>query len=522
MPTNYTDNNRTDITINNNTMLEFDLPKEQSSIIKVIGVGGGGGNAVKHMHSLGIDGVDFVICNTDEQALANSPIYNKVYLGPEITKGLGAGSVPEVGRKATEESAQSIKDILNKKTEMVFITAGMGGGTGTGGAPVVAKIAKEMGILTVAIVTMPFAWEGKRKVEQAKIGLEQLRHFVDTIIIISNDKIREIYGNLKNSEAFAHADSIVAVAARSISDIVTQSGNVNIDFADVKYTMENGGTAIMGTSTMAGADRAHLATMNALNSPLLNNNTIKGAQKVLINISSSSEYEVTMDEIDEITTTARAAAENDLDVIYGACLDEELGEYISITIIATGFQPIIDETPNLFMKPVETKKVDATPVVEVIDLFSMNDEVKEVDSNITFINSGPLMEITNLDKISEKEELAVQDGFRIYDSTEESKIEYVAPPITYTNPNIIQKSERELLELEALERRQYLKDLSYDYSNPNVMKELEDVPAFVRANKTLDPIEPSNVNEQAKYNLKQNENGDLTLGKNTFIFDNPC
>jgi cell division protein FtsZ len=303
---------------------------------------------------------------------------------------------------------------------------------------------------------------------------------------------------------------------------VTQSGNVNIDFADVKYTMENGGTAIMGTSTMAGADRAHLATMNALNSPLLNNNTIKGAQKVLINISSSSEYEVTMDEIDEITTTARAAAENDLDVIYGACLDEELGEYISITIIATGFQPIIDETPNLFMKPVETKKVDATPVVEVIDLFSMNDEVKEVDSNITFINSGPLMEITNLDKISEKEELAVQDGFRIYDSTEESKIEYVAPPITYTNPNIIQKSERELLELEALERRQYLKDLSYDYSNPNVMKELEDVPAFVRANKTLDPIEPSNVNEQAKYNLKQNENGDLTLGKNTFIFDNPC
>ncbi|MCB0539865.1 MAG: cell division protein FtsZ, partial [Bacteroidetes bacterium] len=266
--------------------LHFDLPKEQSSIIKVIGVGGGGSNAVNYMYELGIRGVNYVVCNTDQQALDLSPVPNKIQLGPEMTRGLGAGSRPEIGAQATVESTEEIKELLSKNTRMVFITAGMGGGTGTGGAPVVAQIARDMGILTVAIVTTPFSFEGRRKLTQADEGIEKLKENVDSIIIISNDKIREIYGNLTKSEAFSRADDILSIAAKSISEIITVPGEINVDFADVQFVMSNSGVAIMGEAQAEGENRAMRAVHAAINSPLLNSSNITGSKNILINISS--------------------------------------------------------------------------------------------------------------------------------------------------------------------------------------------------------------------------------------------
>ncbi len=317
-------------------MLEFDMPKEQSSIIKVIGIGGGGSNAVNYMYSQGIRGVNFVIGNTDEQALELSPIPNKIQLGPDSTRGLGAGSNPEIGRLATEESLEEIRSLLEKNTRMVFVTAGMGGGTGTGGAPVVAELARSMGILTVGIVTSPFFFEGRRKIKQAELGIEEMRNAVDSLIVISNDNIREIYGNLTRSDAFAHADDILAIAARSISEIITVPGQINVDFADVEYVMKNSGVAIMGSATAEGEGRAAKAIQEALASPLLNDNDIRGAQKVLLNITSGTD-QMRIDEITEIHEYVLEAVGADTDVIFGTCDDDALGDKICVTIIATGF-----------------------------------------------------------------------------------------------------------------------------------------------------------------------------------------
>ncbi|MBS1613251.1 MAG: cell division protein FtsZ, partial [Bacteroidetes bacterium] len=269
-------------------LFQFDLPKEQSSIIKVFGVGGGGSNAVNHMNDQGIIGVNFVVCNTDAQALDMSRIPNKIQLGPASTQGLGAGARPEVGEKAAEESIEAIKELLNKNTKMVFVTAGMGGGTGTGAAPVVARIAREMGVLCVGIVTTPFWFEGKNRYNSAMEGIEKLRENVDTLLIINNDKIREMYGNLKRSEAFGHANNILTTAAKAISEIITVPGEINVDFADVQTVMKNGGSAIMGCATAEGDDRAIRAAQGALNSPLLNDSEIRGAKKVLVNITTGA------------------------------------------------------------------------------------------------------------------------------------------------------------------------------------------------------------------------------------------
>lgn len=318
-------------------MLEFDLPKEQSSIIKVIGIGGGGSNAVNYMFEQGIRGVNFVVGNTDNQALEMSPVPNKIQLGPASTEGLGAGSNPEVGKLATEESLEEIRSLLEKNTKMVFVTAGMGGGTGTGGAPVVAELARSMGILTVGICTTPFFFEGRRKIKQADAGIEELRNSVDSLIVISNDKIREIFGNLTRSEAFAKADNILAIAAKSISEIITVPGQINVDFADVEYVMKNSGVSIMGSAIAEGEDRAAKAIQGALSSPLLNDNDIRGAQKILLNITSGTK-QMLIDEITEIHEYVQEAAGNDTDVIFGTCDDESLGEKISVTVIATGFE----------------------------------------------------------------------------------------------------------------------------------------------------------------------------------------
>ena len=320
-------------------MIHFDLPKEKSSIIKVIGVGGGGSNAVNHMFNQMIEGVNFIICNTDAQAIAQSMVPNRVQLGPHLTQGLGAGANPEIGRQATEESLEEIRRILEVNTKMAFITAGMGGGTGTGGAPIISKICKDLGILTVGIVTTPFAYEGKKRIQQAEEGIKNLKQYVDTLLVISNDKLRHQFGNLKMRDAFAKADNVLATAAKCITDVITTTGQINVDFADVCTVMKNGGVAILGSATAAGENRAQKAIEEALNSPLLNDNDIKGAKWILININScEGEHEFTMDEVEIIQNYLLSQAGENTDVILGLGYDNTLANNLGITLIATGFE----------------------------------------------------------------------------------------------------------------------------------------------------------------------------------------
>ena len=314
----------------------FDLPKGNSSIIKVIGVGGGGNNALKHMYERGIHGVDFVICNTDAQTLDNNPVSNKVQLGVTITEGLGAGADPEVGEKAAIESIEDIKAAMGQNTKMVFITAGMGGGTGTGAAPVIAKVAKDMGILTVGIVTVPFSFEGKRRLEQADLGLDKLRNNVDSLIVINNDKLRQQYGNLGFKSGFSKADEVLTNAAKGMAEVITGYFDVNIDFRDAKSVLANSGTALMSNGIASGENKAEEAVKKALDSPLLNDNKITGAKNVLLLIRSGSE-EVTMDEIGVIMDHIQKEAGNTADIIFGVGTDEELGDAVSVLVIATGF-----------------------------------------------------------------------------------------------------------------------------------------------------------------------------------------
>ncbi|MES2892520.1 MAG: cell division protein FtsZ [Bacteroidota bacterium] len=348
-------------------MIQFDLPKEQSSIIKVIGVGGGGSNAVNHMFSQNIEGVNFIICNTDAQAIAQSKVPNKIQLGPHLTQGLGAGANPNIGRQATEESLEEIKRILEVNTKMAFITAGMGGGTGTGGAPILAKICKDLGILTVGIVTTPFAYEGKKRLSQAEEGISLLKDHVDTLLVISNDKLRHQFGNLKMKEAFEKADNVLATAAKCITDVINSTGQINVDFADVCTVMSNGGVAILGSAMAEGEDRAQVAIESALNSPLLNDNDIRGARWILININSAEgENEFTMDEVEIIQNYLLSQAGDDSDVILGLGYDNTLGAGISITIIATGFEHK-DPFAKTINMPKEEKRMD-DKVVLTLDM----------------------------------------------------------------------------------------------------------------------------------------------------------
>lgn len=320
-------------------MIHFDLPKEKSSIIKVIGIGGGGSNAVNHMYSQNIEGVNFIICNTDAQAIQQSNVPNKVQLGPHLTQGLGAGANPEIGRQATEESLEEIKRILEVNTKMAFVTAGMGGGTGTGGAPIISKICKDLGILTVGIVTTPFSYEGRKRQQQAEEGIKNLKQYVDTLLVISNDKLRHQFGNLKMRDAFAKADNVLATAAKCITDVINSTGQINVDFADVCTVMKNGGVAILGNASCDGENRAQRAIEEALNSPLLNDNEIRGAKWILININSAEgEHEFTMDEVEIIQNYLLSQAGENTDVILGLGYDNNLGSQIGITLIATGFQ----------------------------------------------------------------------------------------------------------------------------------------------------------------------------------------
>ena len=332
--------------------LAFDLPKNQSNVIKVIGVGGGGSNAVNHMYQKGITGVDFAICNTDAQALQNSPVATKIQLGASLTEGLGAGANPDIGEQAAMESIDDIKSMLSSRAKMVFITVGMGGGTGTGAAPIIAKIAKEMDLLTVGIVTIPFSFEGKMRNEQAQKGIEKLRQHIDSLVVINNNKLREVYGNLGFKAGFSKADEVLSTAASGIAEVITHHYTQNIDLKDAKTVLSNSGTAIMGSASATGQNRAQEAITKALDSPLLNDNKITGAKNVLLLIVSGN-VEITIDEIGEINDYIQSEAKSNVDIIMGVGDDPELGEAIAVTVIATGF----NKEQQLEITSTEAKKI---------------------------------------------------------------------------------------------------------------------------------------------------------------------
>lgn len=347
-------------------LISLKLPNQaqEESIIKVIGVGGGGSNAVNHMFRQGIHGVEFVVCNTDIQALRQSRVKNRIQLGKELTEGRGAGCQPERGRLSAIESMDFIKTILQRNTRMVFITAGMGGGTGTGAAPEIARQARELGILTIGIVTVPFSFEGKRKIEQAMAGIDELEEYVDALLIIANERLREIYGDLKLSEAFAMADNVLTIAAKSIAEIITVKGYVNVDFADVESVMRESGVALMGAAEAEGEDRAMEALTNALVSPLLNSNDIRGASNILLNML-YGEKEVTMDEISLITDSLREKVGRSVNVIWGTGKDESLGEKLRVAVIATGFNNNRGKNFTVHEQPAEEENQNKKPYFKV-------------------------------------------------------------------------------------------------------------------------------------------------------------
>ena len=446
-------------------MIQFDLPKQKSSIIKVLGVGGGGSNAVNFMFNQNIEGVDFIICNTDSKAIEQSTVPNKIQLGPHLTQGLGAGADPSVGKLATEESLDEIRKILEVNTRMAFITVGMGGGTGTGGAPIIAKICKDLGILTVGIVTTPFGFEGPRRQAQAEEGIKQLKPLVDTLLVISNDKLRVQYGNLKMKEAFTKADNVLATAAKCITDVINSRGHIIVDFADVCTVMKNGGVAILGKAEVEGENRAQRAIEEALNSPLLNDNDIRGAKWILLNINSAEgDYECSMDELETINNFLRERTGENSDVIMGMGYDATLGQKLGITLIATGFEhkdPFQKQTPKKAEAPVEekivmtllseetanetnnlmtapTEAVAETPTEEprieepalADGNFTLGEEALEAIEEVAAIVEEEVMSIHEVDEISEKEYEAEMDA-QISIAASEVMEEMVSQPIVF-------------------------------------------------------------------------------------------
>lgn len=484
--------------------IAFDLPKNQSNVIKVIGVGGGGSNAINYMFQQGINGVDFVVCNTDAQALDNSSVPNKVQLGVSLTEGLGAGANPEVGEQSAIESLDDIKRMLDTQTKMVFITAGMGGGTGTGAAPIIAKMAKDMDILTVGIVTIPFQFEGKMRNEQAQKGIERLRSHVDSLIVINNNKLREVYGNLGFKAGFSKADEVLATAARGIAEVITHHYTQNIDLRDAKTVLSNSGSAIMGSATASGGSRAQEAIIKALDSPLLNDNKITGAKNVLLLIVSGAE-EITLDEIGEINDYIQNEAGNSANIIMGVGEDESLGEAISVTIIATGFNAEVQhEIVNTEAKRIihtleDEQKIEhdlspkaGTPVVKTSPVTKRNDVQKEVKNQTTNVIKHTLVEekpeveliptsefIKNLNVVYE-EVVAEEDDFIIINTTAKIRdIEVVDPEVlTIEEDNQIALSfDLPISEMEEeKDENVILFDLTEEIKNYEVKDAIEVVP----------------------------------------------
>ena len=446
--------------------MDFGINKTRTSIIKVIGVGGGGSNAVNQMYSHGIQDVEFVVCNTDSQALLDSPVGTKVQLGATLTEGLGAGNQPEQGKQAAIESLDEITELLSNNTKMAFITAGMGGGTGTGAAPVIANTAKELGILTIGIVTIPFKFEGKRRITQAIDGIIELKNNVDSLLVIDNEKLRDIYGDLPLGEAFENADNILTVAAKGIAEIITVHGHINVDFADVQTVMKESGVAIMGNGKASGEDRAIEAIEQALTSPLLNSNDIKGAKNILLNITSGTK-EVTMDEVGKISDYVQERAGLTADLILGSNVDETLGENISVTIIATGFSS--NDIPEMRKNIIEK---------EVTPLYADKEKTQELDVNPSYS--------TDAKKSFEQQQT-------IFPSNE---------------PDMSDTFEK-------------LKDLS-SVNNAHVIDELEEESAFNRKKKAGETNSTENDGvESSNFTLSEDENGNVKLRENnSFLHDN--
>ncbi|MGH1335243.1 MAG: cell division protein FtsZ [Aureispira sp.] len=478
--------------------MNFNIPDDSAPIIKVIGVGGGGSNAVNYMFEKKIVGVDFAICNTDNQAMNLSAVDHKIQLGPTLTEGRGAGSKPVIGRESCIESIEEVKQYFSDGTKMLFVTAGMGGGTGTGAAPVIAKAAQELDILTVGIVTVPFTFEGRRRMKQAMEGLAELKKNVDTLIVISNDKLRKIYGNLNLSEAFSKADDILMTAAKGIAEIITVPGYVNVDFEDVNTVMRDSGVAVMGTATMEGDDRALRAVEAALQSPLLEDNDIKGAQHILLNITSGTK-EVTMDEVFEITEYVQEEAGYGTDLIWGNCYDEQLGEQISVTVIATGFETGQDvkKTVAKAERPIERK------VRVALD----DDEEKSKTTTTNFFGDSEGQETIEFN-LSKKKQVDKKPKYSI------EKQPFVKPKEEPETPKVPQEK-KETLE----ERRQRLKNLSVKLNNPEVLNELENKPAYLRKGIALDNVEHSSTSNVSKWTISDEEEPEVK-DNNSFLHDN--
>jgi cell division protein FtsZ len=546
--------------------MQFEMLKEKSSIIKVIGVGGGGGNAVNHMYRQGITGVDFIICNTDAQALELSPIPNKVQLGASLTEGMGAGSIPEVGKNSAIENIDDIKRMLGPNTKMLFITAGMGGGTGTGASPIIAKAAKEMDILTVGIITTPFSFEGKRRKTQAEEGLEEFKKHVDSYLVISNDRLREIFGNLTLGSAFAQADNILTTAAKGIAEIITIPGYINVDFKDVRTVMQESGVAIMGSFAAEGENRALRAVEGALASPLLKDNEIEGARYILLNIS-SGDKEVTMDEVTVITDFIQQEAGLAADLIWGNCIDPGLGDKISVTIIATGFQTMEErEVEKSQVRKVSLLTPEQAPLVKPIQsnnfVQEKNQEIKleinepilksnqdsQVDLFAGYFHSTPKVEEVKvpdpalirheLDEEMPVDVAPVESSFEFEIKTEDfvqdepesqdmqmikdefqaelddTLLEEVNPDENKTDESIEEQLRK------SKERILRLKDLSMKLRTSNGLQELENEPAYKRKQMSLHDVPHSSESEVSRFTLSNDEGITEIRPNNSFLHDN--
>jgi cell division protein FtsZ len=487
-------------------LMNFELPVNKSSIIKVIGVGGGGSNAVNHMSRNGIKDVDFVVCNTDAQALANSPVQVKIQLGSSLTEGRGAGNKPEIGREAAIENLDDVIDVLSKNTRMVFITAGMGGGTGTGAAPVIAKAAKELGILTVAIVTIPFRNEGQRRVNQALEGIAEIEKYTDSLLVINNEKIREMYGDLKVSEAFSKADDVLAIAAKGIAEIITVHGYINVDFADVETVMTNSGVSIMGSAKAKGPERAMTAVTEALNSPLLNDNNIQGARNILINITSGNE-EITMDEIGQVTDYIQSCAGDDADLIWGNGIDKSLGDTMCVTVIATGFGT--NSIPELYIRKRQ------------LDRVSLEHSESEEDKYAPQSNSE--FEVKDIPKTRKR---AIPNVI----TQREIEFDLTAPydKRIPTEEMQMRNSDKSMEVKRAAERVKNLKKTYEKLRDMNMnsqqaksnIDEMENQPAYVRRKFDIDNTEPSKEKKISKYSLKDDDKSVKLSDNNRYLHEN--
>ena len=477
-------------------MYTFDLPSHHRSIIKVIGVGGGGSNAVNYMHSLGIKDVEFIVCNTDIQSLHSSSVKNKLQIGINLTEGLGAGADPEKGKNAARESSHEIREILKNDTKMLFITAGMGGGTGTGAAPIIAKLAKELDILTIGIVTIPFLFEGKEKMDVANEGIKFLKEDCDSVIVIMNEKLSEIYGNLTQRDAFSKADDVLCTAARSIAEIITSTGNINVDFEDVNTVMRNAGAAVIGSATASGENRANRAAEMAINSPLLNNHEIYGAKKILLNIVSGEDDEINMNELKNITEYIENSVGNDSKIIFGTSIDQSLGEKIKVTVIASGFN-------NLSKNSKSDNKVDDEKASDSqINIFEKNIHNSEVKS---YSFEKPSSKNDFVQKEDQKIIFGIEDDYNEIDEYEKMEVENTNDKSLDYQEELIDDdssydSSDNMYEKYKNEREERIK--KYDSSNKihNELKESENklIPAFKRKKVNLIDDNIENVSENTE------------------------